>query len=97
MLSSFFLRHNAYLLLDGKSIERMDFKMDNSTLNTQFAVTNGLPLGMTIGPDLESHVIDTAGDGRMTEYEKEQSLVQGTREDAEVRREKMEAEDMRIK
>lgn len=75
----------------------MEVEVDNSTMKTQFAITNGLPLGMTAGPDLESHVIDTIEDGHKTEYEKEQSLVQGTREDAEVRREKMEAEDMRIK
>lgn len=70
--------------------------MDNSTMDTEFAITNGLPLGMTLGRDLENHVVDTAGDSRLTEYEKEQRLVQGTREEAEVRREKMEAEDMKI-
>lgn len=70
--------------------------MDNSTMDSEFAITNGLPLGMALGRDLENHVVDTAGDSRLTEYEKEQHLVQGTKEESEVRREKMEARDMRI-
>lgn len=71
--------------------------MDNSTMDSEFAITNGLPLGMALGRDVESHVVDTTGESRLTEYEKEQRLVQGTKEEAEVRREKMEAEDMKLK
>lgn len=71
--------------------------MDNSTMDSEFAITNGLPLGMALGREVENRAVDTTGDSRLTEYEKEQQLVQGTKEESEVRREKMEAEDMKIK